>query len=101
MLNIQINEDVKLTSDKAGMNVQIEERIYKTDDIGLTEPTENFKVIGYYGGVPHAIKGLIKRGLNKSEATSFDELIADMNRIEKEILEAVSKLNIAHTLNSK
>ena len=94
MINIQINEDVKLTSDKSGMNVQIEERIYKTDDIGLTEPTENFKVVGYYGSVPHAIKGLIKRGLNKSEATSFDALIADMERIEKEIMSVVHQMNM-------
>ncbi|AFE86271.1 hypothetical protein PBC1_035 [Bacillus phage PBC1] len=94
MINIQINEDVKLTSDKAGMNVQIEERIYKKDDIGLIEPTENFKVVGYYGSVPHAIKGLIKRGLNKSEASSFEGLISDMERIEKEIMSAVHQMNM-------
>lgn len=94
MLDIQINEDTKLTSDKAGMNVQIEERIYKTDDIGLEEPTENFKVVGYYGSVPSAVKGLIKRELNSYDATTLEELLNYLDETEKRILSAVEEAGL-------
>lgn len=95
MLNIQINEDYKITSTEDGKNVMIEKQIYKEDDLGLDlEPTGRYKVDGYFGSVPAAVRGLIKRGLNNSEATSFDELIEDMDRIEKDILNAVKGVNL-------
>lgn len=102
MLDIKINEDYKLTSSDDGKNVMIEKQIYKEDEFGIgLEPTGRYKVDGYFGSVPAAVRGLIKRGLNNSEATSFDDLITDMERIEKEILEVVSKIDFTHTLNSK
>lgn len=101
MLNIEINHDVKLTSDSAGLNVMIEERIYKKDEFEIEEPTDKFKVVGHYASVPSAVKGLIKRGLNKSDATSFDELMADMEQLKKEITESVTKAYNAHMLDSK
>lgn len=94
MLNIIIDEDTKLTSDKAGLNVMIEKRIYKEDDIGIMEPTDRWKVDGHFGSVPAAVRGLIKRGLNNSDAKSFDELIADMERIEKSVMDAMHQINM-------
>lgn len=91
MLNIQINEDYKITSSDDGKNVMIEKQIYKEDELGIDlEPTGRYKVDGYFGSVPAALRGCIKRQLNTSHATSFDELIAEMERIEKE----VSNLNL-------
>ncbi|USL89221.1 hypothetical protein vBBceSLY1_00002 [Bacillus phage vB_BceS_LY1] len=85
MLDIQINEDYKLTSDSSGMNVMIEKQIYKEDDIGIMEPTGRYKVDGHFSSVPAALRGFIKRGLNNSGAKSFDELIADMERLENQV----------------
>ncbi|AUR81243.1 hypothetical protein [Bacillus phage Carmen17] len=94
MLNIQINEDYKITSSEDGKNVMIEKQIYKEDDIGIVEPTGRYKVDGYFSNVPAAVRGLIKRELNNSDATSFDELIADMERIEKSIMDAMHQFNM-------
>lgn len=102
MLNIQVNEDYKITSSEDGKNIMIEKQIYKDDELGIPEATGRYKVDGYFGrNLNYAMKGLVQRVISESDATTFDALIATMERIEKEILEAVSKLNIEHTLNSK
>ena len=94
MLNIQINHDVKLTSDSAGLNVMIEERIYKKDEFDIEEPTDKFKVVGHYASVPSAVRGLIKRELNKYDATTLQELLDYFDETEKRILEAVQHIHM-------
>src|SRR6476659_7080500 len=102
MLNIQINEDYKITSSEDGKNIMIEKQIYKEDDIGISEPTGRYKVDGYFGrNLTDALRGVVKRTISTSEATSFDELIAEMECIEQNIIDAVSNLDIAHMLDSK
>lgn len=102
MLNIQVTEDYKLTSSDDGKNIMIEKQIYKEDDIGLLEPTGRYKVDGYFGrNIKYAMKGLVQRVISESNATSFDDLIAEMEAIEKRIVEVVSNLDIEHMLDSK
>lgn len=94
MLNVQINEDYKLTSSEDGKNVMIEKQIYKEDDIGIAEPTGRYKVDGYFGSVPAAVRGLIKRQLNNSDATTFEQLITEMEGIEFKVMEAVKGVKL-------
>lgn len=101
MLNIQINEDYKITSSADGQNIMIEKQIYKEDEIGLLEPTGRYKVDGYFGrNLSAALKGLVKLQLSDYDATTMQEIIDYLDAVEKRIHEVVSKLNIEHTLDT-
>jgi predicted Rossmann-fold nucleotide-binding protein len=48
-----------------------------------------YKIHGYFGSMVQVVKHLIKMEVMKSEAKSLSELVADINRIEKEIEEKI------------
>lgn len=95
MLDIQINEDYKITSSEDGKNIMIEKQIYKKDEFDIEEPTGKWKVDGYFGrNLSEALKGVIKRTISESDARDLDELIYVMESIEKRIEKIVSNLNL-------
>jgi predicted Rossmann-fold nucleotide-binding protein len=48
-----------------------------------------YKVHGYFGSMVQVVKHLIKMEVMKSEAKNLSELVADINRIEKQIEELI------------
>jgi hypothetical protein len=50
---------------------------------------ELFKSLGYFGTLRQAIKFLVKKKVMESEATTVQELLLEMERIEKEIEEII------------
>lgn len=82
-MDIQLDENYKIiTNDSLNLALQelreIKDR--ETEKIKL-----KWVVIGYYSHIQAALSGYLKYSINRSNATSINMLIDDVNRIEKNI----------------
>lgn len=75
----QIEDNLYLESD--GMQFIIKEYTGKQDNLDR----DLYKVHGYFSGVDHAIKHLIKMKVMQSTAHTLSELVQDISRIGKYI----------------
>ena len=78
-MKVQIEENLYLESD--GMQFIIKEYTGKKDSLGR----DLYKVHGYFSGVDHAAKHLIKMKVMQSTAQTLLELVQEISRIEQYI----------------
>ena len=80
-MNIRIDDNYKLTSDERNV---ILTRV-TIGQSGKSEGEEIEKNIGYYGNIEHALSDYLKIKINTSEATSINELKAEIREVKKTI----------------
>ena len=74
-MKVQIEDNLYLESD--GMQFIIKEYTGKKDNLGR----DLYKVYGYFSGVDHAVKHLIKMKVMQSTAQTLSEIVQDIERI--------------------
>ena len=74
-MKVEIEDNLYLESD--GMQFIIKEYTGKKDNLGR----DLYKVHGYFSGVDHAVKYLIKMKVMQSTAQTLSELVQDISRI--------------------
>ncbi|WP_144575414.1 hypothetical protein [Bacillus cereus] len=85
-MNVQINEDYRLISDKH--NVILQEKYEKVDNETKEKTGEyGFKDVGYYPTLEMALKGFVKKVSLNSKATNLKELLEEIKSIRKLISE--------------
>lgn len=85
-MNVQINEDYRLISDKH--NVILQEKYEKVDNETKEKTGKfNFKDVGYYPTVEMALKGFLKKATLNSKANNLKELLEEIKSIRKLISE--------------
>ena len=82
-MNIKINEDYRITSDK--MNIILEQKkiIEKGDNAGQVR----YEQIAFFQNLERLYNHFLKREIFLSDAESFKELISVVERVEKLIKE--------------
>lgn len=85
-MNIQINEEYKLVSDK--YNVILQERYEKEDKQRNKTGEFDYKDIGYYPNVEKALQGLVRKVTLNSKSTSLKELTEEIKALHDTIKEA-------------
>lgn len=85
-MNIQINEDYKLVSDK--YNVILQERYEKEDKQRNKTGEFDYKDVGYYPNVEQALKGFVRKATLNSKASSLKELTEEIKALHDTIKEA-------------
>lgn len=78
-MNIQINEDYKLISDK--YNVILQERYEKEDKQRNKTGEFDFKDIGYYSTIEQDLKGFVKKATLNSKASNLKELTEEIREL--------------------
>ena len=82
------------------MKIQVEDKLFIESDgmqfilkrySGKFDKNENetYKVLGYFGTLQQTIKFIIKTKVMESEATTVQQLLTDLERIEKEVSELI------------
>lgn len=89
MINIKINDDYKITSDKYNFILQ-KKRVITDNTKGRKANPENIgKVVwvdeGYYSDIKHLLKNYASKEMLNSEAKSIQELFDILKDIEKTI----------------
>ncbi|MGX5594657.1 hypothetical protein [Bacillus cereus] len=85
-MNVQINDDYRLISDKH--NVILQEKYEKVDNETKEKTGKfDFKDVGYYPTVEMALKGFLKKATLNSKATNLQELLEEIKSIRKLISE--------------
>ena len=80
-MDIRIDNDYKLTSDERNViltKVQISQS-------GKSKGQEVYTNIGYYGNIEHALNDYLRVKINTSQATSINELKAEIREVKKTI----------------
>ncbi|RWQ72960.1 hypothetical protein [Bacillus cereus] len=85
-MNVQINDDYRLISDKH--NVILQEKYEKVDNETKEKTGKfDFKDVGYYPTVEMALKGFLRKATLNSKATNLKELLEEIKSIRKLISE--------------
>jgi hypothetical protein len=82
-MKIKVEDNLYIESDS--LQFYIRKYSGKTDKDGR----ETYNVLGYFSSLNQAVKHLIKHKLMKSSATTVQELLDDLKRIENRINELV------------
>ena len=80
-MNIRIDKDYKLTSDERNV-------ILTKISIGQSGKSKGKEVesnVGYYGTIEHALNDYLRIKINTSQATSINELKAEIREVKKTI----------------
>lgn len=80
-MNIRIDNDYKLTSDERNV-------ILTKISIGQSGKSKGKEVesnVGYYGTIEHALNDYLRIKINTSQATSINELKAEIREVKKTI----------------
>jgi hypothetical protein len=80
-VNIRIDNDYKLTSDERNV-------ILTKISIGQSGKSKGKEVesnVGYYGTIEHALNDYLRIKINTSQATSINELKAEIREVKKTI----------------
>ncbi|WP_163258382.1 hypothetical protein [Bacillus paranthracis] len=85
-MNIQINEDYKLVSDK--YNVILQEKYEKEDKQRNKTGQFDYKDVGYYPSVEQALKGFVRKATLNSKASNLKELTEEIRVLHDTIKEA-------------
>lgn len=85
-MNVQINEDYRLISDKH--NVILQEKYGKVDNETKEKTGKyDFKDVGYYPTLEMALKGFVKKATLNSKATNLKELLEEIKSVKQLISE--------------
>jgi hypothetical protein len=99
-MNIQINENLRITSD-GHLNLIIQERrLIKSTKEGVPDRYE-WKDTGYYGKLKDACIALIDVVAVRSEADSLESLINELHQLQNNIVSAVQGLGEGTLVASK
>lgn len=85
-MNVQINEDYKLVSDK--YNVILQEKYEKEDKQRNKTGKFDYKDIGYYPNVEQALKGFVRKATLNSKASNLKDLTEEIKALHDTIKEA-------------
>lgn len=88
-MNIRIDNDYKLTSDDRNViltKVQIVQS-------GKTKGEEVYSNVGYYSNVERALNDYLRVKINTSQATSINELKAEIRKVNKTIKKMMEDTN--------
>lgn len=80
-MNIRIDKDYKLTSDERNV-------ILTKISIGQSGKSKGKEVesnVGYYGTIEHALNDYLRIKINTSQATSINELKAEIREVKQTI----------------
>lgn len=80
-MNIRIDKDYKLTSDERNV-------ILTKISIGQSGKSKGKEVesnVGYYGNIEHALNDYLRIKINTSQATSINELKAEIREVKQTI----------------
>jgi hypothetical protein len=80
-MNIRIDNDYKLTSDERNV-------ILTKISIGQSGKSKGKEVesnVGYYGNIEHALNDYLRIKINTSQATSINELKAEIREVKQTI----------------
>lgn len=84
-MNIQLDENFKIITNDS-LNLALQE-LRDVKDRETEQTKRKWVTIGYYSHIQAALSGYLKYSINRSNATSINMLIDDVNRIEKNIKE--------------
>ena len=87
-MKIEINDKYRIQSDSVQIMVIQKSVISKPGSKHKGE--ESTATLGYFRTVQQAFKFLLQQQILDSDATSFEELIEEVERIEKELKQAIT-----------
>lgn len=88
---IQINADLRITSDP--YNIIVQERKVAGED-AKNPGEERWSSVSFHPNVPQAANAILQRDINKSDATSLVELSAQIEATKNEILAAIERAGL-------
>lgn len=83
ILKIEVEENVFVESD--GTQFLVKKYSGNSYKNKKGEEVEGYSVLGYYGTIEQVMNGLINSKIHESKATTFKELIEDMQQIRNDI----------------
>lgn len=86
-MNIQINEDVRITSDPFNVIVEIR----KVTKSGKNAGEERWEADSYHGSLEQAVQHIHRQNIQMSDSDSVDKLIAVIERSKAEIKVALKQ----------
>ena len=87
-MKIKLDGNVYLESDD--QQFLLKEYTGKTYTNKKGEEVETYRNLGYYGTIQQAIKGIVRKKLLESDATTLQEIKSDVNKLEKYIEQKIN-----------
>lgn len=82
-MKVQVEDNLFIESD--GIQYILKEYSGTTYTNKDGKEIENFKALGYYGTINQVVKSLLQMKVKQTTATYLQELIADVEKIKKDI----------------